>query len=186
MPKERNASSSRPLSHLCVSVWGGGNGPGQGEGGAAVVPTGTLALAAHGVLFDELVSRTAVQAQLQATAVLREVQGVLGHADGEGQVAAHPPDDDGGADVTGLDPHLPTHTGAASLRDAQTAALAATSSPVLEGQRQVVCGGLVHLLIRAAEVRLEDDCDLKQEVKPALMFDVVNYGELQNNVPLGC
>uniref|UniRef100_A0A3P9K331 Uncharacterized protein n=1 Tax=Oryzias latipes TaxID=8090 RepID=A0A3P9K331_ORYLA len=148
--------------------------------------TGALALAAHGVLFDELVSRTAVQAQLQATAVLREVQGVFGHADGEGQVAAHPPDDDGGADVTGLDPHLPTHTGAASLRDAQTAALAATSSPVLKRQREVVCGGLVHLLIRAAEVRLEDDCDLKREVKAALMFDVVNYGELQNNVPLGC
>uniref|UniRef100_A0A3Q2V2S5 Uncharacterized protein n=1 Tax=Haplochromis burtoni TaxID=8153 RepID=A0A3Q2V2S5_HAPBU len=53
------------------------------------------------------------------------VQGVFWHADGKGQVAAHAPDDDGGANVTGLYPHLPTDSGATS-------------------------GGLVHLLICTA------------------------------------
>uniref|UniRef100_A0AAQ5ZRY0 Uncharacterized protein n=1 Tax=Amphiprion ocellaris TaxID=80972 RepID=A0AAQ5ZRY0_AMPOC len=110
--------------------------------------TGLLALAAQRVLFDELVSRAAVQTQLQPAIV-----------------AAHAADDDGGADVPGLYLHLPAHSGAASLSDGQAAALAAAASPILKGQRQILSGGLVHLLICTAVVGLENHCDLKQGEK---------------------
>uniref|UniRef100_A0A8C2W817 Uncharacterized protein n=1 Tax=Cyclopterus lumpus TaxID=8103 RepID=A0A8C2W817_CYCLU len=124
---------------------------------------GLLALAAQRVLFDELVARAAVQAELQTAVVLREVQGVFWHADGKGQVATHAPDDDGSADVTGLYLHLAAHPGAAALHDRQAAALAATAGPILKGQRQIFCGGLVHLLIGAALEGLEDHSDLKKD-----------------------
>uniref|UniRef100_A0A8C4F8E0 Uncharacterized protein n=1 Tax=Dicentrarchus labrax TaxID=13489 RepID=A0A8C4F8E0_DICLA len=117
---------------------------------------GLLALAAQRVLFDELVTWAAVKAELQAAIVLRKVQGVLWHADGKGQVAAHTSDNDGGTDVTGLYFYLPTYTRAAALYDGKAAALAATASPILKGQRQIFCGGLVHLLICTAVVGLED------------------------------
>lgn len=130
---------------------------------------GLLALAAQRVLLDELVARAAVQAQLQAAAVLGKVQGVLRHADGEGQVAAHAPDDDGGADVAGLYLHLSAHPGAAaSLHDGQAAALAAAPRSILKGQRQVLSGGLVHLLLCAALICLEDHRDLKMRSESRL------------------
>uniref|UniRef100_A0A674NDB5 Uncharacterized protein n=1 Tax=Takifugu rubripes TaxID=31033 RepID=A0A674NDB5_TAKRU len=82
--------------------------------------TGLLAVAAQHVLFDELVARAAVQAELQA-------------------VAADTPDDDGSADVAGLYFHLPAHPGAAALCYSQAAALAASASSVLKGKGQIVC-----------------------------------------------
>uniref|UniRef100_A0A3P9BIA0 Uncharacterized protein n=1 Tax=Maylandia zebra TaxID=106582 RepID=A0A3P9BIA0_9CICH len=63
------------------------------------------------------------------------VQGVFWHADGKGQVATHAPDDDGGANVTGLYPHLPTDSGATSLCDGQAATFTATASPILKRQK---------------------------------------------------
>lgn len=120
-----------------------------------------LTLAAQHVLFDELVVRAAMQAKLQPAIVLREVQRILWHADGKGQVAAHTPDNDGGADVAGLDLHLPACSRAAPLYDRQAAALTAAACPILKGQGQVFSGGLVHLLICTAVVRLEDHRDLK-------------------------
>lgn len=147
-----------------VDLVGGPQGPQgpQGLGAGALQPR-LLALPAQRVLLDELVAGAAVQAQLQAATVLREVQRVLGHPDGEGQVVAHAPHDDGRADVARLDLHLlPHRAGAgAALHDGQAAALAAAARPVLEGQRQVLGGGLVHLLVRAAVVRLEDHRDLE-------------------------
>uniref|UniRef100_A0A3B5AX30 Uncharacterized protein n=1 Tax=Stegastes partitus TaxID=144197 RepID=A0A3B5AX30_9TELE len=100
----------------------------------------------------------AVQAQLQATIV-----------------AAHAADDDGGADVPGLYLHLPTHSRAASLGDGQAAALAAAAGPILKGQRQIFSGGLVHLLICAAVVGLENHCDLKQGETNKISKYIFNY-----------
>uniref|UniRef100_A0A3Q3DPZ0 Uncharacterized protein n=1 Tax=Hippocampus comes TaxID=109280 RepID=A0A3Q3DPZ0_HIPCM len=66
------------------------------------------------------------------------MQRVLGHSDGEGQVAAHAAHDYRCADVTRLDLHLTPRSGAAALRDGQAAALAAAASTVLKGQWQVI------------------------------------------------
>lgn len=118
-------------------------------------------LAAQRVLLDELVAGAAVQAQLQAAAaIFGKVQRGFGHADGKGQVAAHAPDDDGDADVAGLNLHVATHTRAAALGDRQAAALAAAPSPVLKGERQVFCGGLVNFLFCTTMICLEDNGDL--------------------------
>uniref|UniRef100_A0A671UK46 Uncharacterized protein n=1 Tax=Sparus aurata TaxID=8175 RepID=A0A671UK46_SPAAU len=91
---------------------------------------GLLALTAQRVLFDELIAWATVQAELQAAIVLREVQGV----------ATHAPDDDGSADITGLDLYLPAHPRAAALNNGQAAALTTTASAILKGQRQIFCG----------------------------------------------
>lgn len=101
----------------------------------------TLLLAVQRVLLDEFAARAAVQAQLQAPALLGRLQGVLGHADGEGQVAAHATHDDGRADVARLQPDLAAAGTAAVLRDPQAARLAAsgtasaatTTCPIQEG-----------------------------------------------------
>uniref|UniRef100_A0A665WTW6 Uncharacterized protein n=1 Tax=Echeneis naucrates TaxID=173247 RepID=A0A665WTW6_ECHNA len=124
--------------------------------------TGLLALPGQRVLLDELVAWAAVQAELQTPVVLCVVQVVLRHADGKSQVAAYTPDDDGSANVTGLDLHLPAHSGAATLHDGQAAALAAAASPVLKSQWQILSGGLVHFLICTAVIGLKDHCDLQQ------------------------
>lgn len=120
-------------------------------------------MAAQHVLFDELAARASVQAELQVAIVLWKVQGVLWHADGEGQVAADTPDDDRGANVAGLYFHLPAHPRAAALRYSQTAALTTSASSILEGEGQVLCSRLVHLLICAAVIRLKDHSDLKDK-----------------------
>lgn len=124
---------------------------------------GLLALSAQHVLFDELVAWAAVQAELQVAIVLWKAQGVLWHADGEGQVAANAADDDGGADVAGLYSHLSAHPGAAALHYSQAATLATSACSILKGEGQILCGRLVHLLIRAAMIRLKDHGDLKKQ-----------------------
>uniref|UniRef100_A0A3B4TL30 Uncharacterized protein n=1 Tax=Seriola dumerili TaxID=41447 RepID=A0A3B4TL30_SERDU len=116
-------------------------------------------------LFEEMghgeIKYDSVQAELQTPVVLRKVQVVLRHADGKGQVAANAPDDDGSADVTGLNLHLPAHSRATTLVNGQAAALTTAASPILKSQRQILSGGLVHLLICTAVIGLEDHCDLK-------------------------
>uniref|UniRef100_A0A673XLQ0 Uncharacterized protein n=1 Tax=Salmo trutta TaxID=8032 RepID=A0A673XLQ0_SALTR len=87
-----------------------------------------------------LVARASVQTELQPTVLLRKVKGVLRHADGKGKVAAHTAHYDGRPNVAGLDLHQ-----------------AAPGA--------VLCGGLVHLLLRTAMVRLEDHRYLKDANK---------------------
>uniref|UniRef100_A0A8C7VM97 Uncharacterized protein n=1 Tax=Oncorhynchus mykiss TaxID=8022 RepID=A0A8C7VM97_ONCMY len=101
---------------------------------------GVKRLAPQHVLLDELVARASVQTELQPTVLLRKVKGVLRHADGKGKVAAHPAHYYGRPDVAGLDLHQ-----------------AAPGA--------VLCGGLVHLLLRTAMVRLEDHRYLKDTNK---------------------
>uniref|UniRef100_A0A4W6BYK8 Uncharacterized protein n=1 Tax=Lates calcarifer TaxID=8187 RepID=A0A4W6BYK8_LATCA len=127
--------------------------------------SGLLALTAQRVLFDELVPRATVQTELQTATVLRKVQVVLWHADGEGQVAAYAPNDDGRADVTGLNLHMPAHSRATSLYNGQAAALTSTASTILKSQRQILSGGLVYLLICTAVVGLKDHSVFKSWIK---------------------
>uniref|UniRef100_A0A3Q0SHF1 Uncharacterized protein n=1 Tax=Amphilophus citrinellus TaxID=61819 RepID=A0A3Q0SHF1_AMPCI len=104
-----------------------------------------LALMAQGVLFDELVARAAVQ------------------------VAAHTPNDDGGADVMGLYPHLPTDSRATSLCNGQAITFTTTASPILKSQGQIFSGGLVHFLICTAMIGLEDHSQSGEPLKPKCM-----------------
>uniref|UniRef100_A0A672S1Y7 Uncharacterized protein n=1 Tax=Sinocyclocheilus grahami TaxID=75366 RepID=A0A672S1Y7_SINGR len=99
-----------------------------------VVPRRTQALLpVEHVGFDDLTARTAVQTQL--------------HADGESQVAADLPHNDGRTSTT--------------LRDPQALCFPTASRAILERRRQVLGGGLVHLLLGAVMVGLEDDCYLQ-------------------------
>uniref|UniRef100_A0A4W3HAE1 Uncharacterized protein n=1 Tax=Callorhinchus milii TaxID=7868 RepID=A0A4W3HAE1_CALMI len=118
-------------------------------------------VAGQGVLADQLAPRAAVHAQLQRPVLVGRAEGLFGHADGEGQVLAHLPHDDGGPDVTGLDLHL----GAPRLlQDPQAALpvpLAAVLRAVHKGRGQVARHRLVHLLLRAAAETLEYDRHLR-------------------------
>uniref|UniRef100_A0A8C3FVY0 Uncharacterized protein n=1 Tax=Chrysemys picta bellii TaxID=8478 RepID=A0A8C3FVY0_CHRPI len=135
-----------------------------------LVPPGLVNAARQGVaafpvLLDQLVLRAAVQTELEAGALLREVQGLLRHTDGEGEVAAHLADDDDAADVVGLDLHL---AGVRLFQDAQAAGALlppSGSGAVTERQRQVLCGRLINLLLRAALVTLKDQRDLQRRRK---------------------
>uniref|UniRef100_A0A3P9NIP0 Uncharacterized protein n=1 Tax=Poecilia reticulata TaxID=8081 RepID=A0A3P9NIP0_POERE len=111
-------------------------------------------LCCRGRLFPEvnaLVGRTTVETQIQVLGVafLHRMSNLLGHAHGEGQVAAHLPDHDGCSDVLGLDLHvLPGNL----LHHAQSVgpvAVAAILGAVGERCRQVVRLCVVHLLLNA-------------------------------------
>uniref|UniRef100_A0A3B3QVF3 Uncharacterized protein n=1 Tax=Paramormyrops kingsleyae TaxID=1676925 RepID=A0A3B3QVF3_9TELE len=149
-------SSLAAVSRRGLARWQGGAG--DGGRGAPLQPR-VGALPAQGVLLDELAPRAAVQAELQLAALLCVVQHVLRHADGEGQVPRHLPHDDGSADV----PRLDLHVAAARpgpLRHPQAAHLASAPRAVQEGHRNVLGGGLIHLLLCAATERLKDHSDL--------------------------
>uniref|UniRef100_A0A8C3ST96 Uncharacterized protein n=1 Tax=Chelydra serpentina TaxID=8475 RepID=A0A8C3ST96_CHESE len=120
---------------------------------------------AQPVLLDQLVLGAAMQTELEAGALRREAQGLLRHTDGEGEVAAHLADDDGAADVAGLDLHL---AGGRLFYDAQAAGSLlppSGSCAVAERQRQVLGGRLINLLLRAALVTLKDQRDLQRRRK---------------------
>uniref|UniRef100_A0A8C4VVS2 Uncharacterized protein n=1 Tax=Gopherus evgoodei TaxID=1825980 RepID=A0A8C4VVS2_9SAUR len=120
---------------------------------------------AQPMLLDQFVLWAAVQTELEASALLREVQGLLRHTDGEGEVAAHLADDDGAADVVGLDLHL---AGVRLFQDAQAAGSLlppSGSCAITERQWQVLCGRLINLLLRAALVTLKDQRDLQRRRK---------------------
>uniref|UniRef100_A0A8C0GA31 Uncharacterized protein n=1 Tax=Chelonoidis abingdonii TaxID=106734 RepID=A0A8C0GA31_CHEAB len=106
---------------------------------------------AQPMLLDQFILWAAVQTELEAGALLREVQALLRHTDGEGEVAAHLADDDSAADVAGLDLHL----AAGSLLPPSG------SCAVTERQWQVLCGRLINLLLCAALVTLKDQRDLQ-------------------------
>uniref|UniRef100_A0A452I943 Uncharacterized protein n=1 Tax=Gopherus agassizii TaxID=38772 RepID=A0A452I943_9SAUR len=123
-------------------------------------PEGAGAPQAQPMLLDQFVLWAAVQTELEASALLREVQGLLRHTDGEGEVAAHLADDDGAADVVGLDLHL---AGVRLFQDAQAAGSLlppSGSCAITERQWQVLCGRLINLLLCAALVTLKDQRDL--------------------------
>uniref|UniRef100_A0A8C8VIC8 Uncharacterized protein n=1 Tax=Pelusios castaneus TaxID=367368 RepID=A0A8C8VIC8_9SAUR len=132
---------------------------------------------AQAVFLDQLILWAAVQAELEASALLREVQGLLRHADGKGEVAAHLADDDGATDVMGLDLNL---AGVGLFQDAQAAGTLlppSGSCAIAECQRQILCGRLINLLLRAALVALKDQCDLQRRWKDS----EIRLGKLQPN-----
>uniref|UniRef100_A0A8C0SPY2 Uncharacterized protein n=3 Tax=Canis lupus TaxID=9612 RepID=A0A8C0SPY2_CANLF len=115
---------------------------------------------------DALGQRAAVHAQLQVLALLVGHGQRLGHAQRQRQVAAQLAHEHGGADVARVHLH-----GAAALalphHQALGVAVAAARAAVHEGRRQVVAHRLVHLLLRARAVGLEDDGHLRGSTAPS-------------------
>uniref|UniRef100_A0A8C5JAN8 Uncharacterized protein n=1 Tax=Junco hyemalis TaxID=40217 RepID=A0A8C5JAN8_JUNHY len=117
---------------------------------------------AHGLEVNLLVGRAATEAQVEALAVpvLHGIDHLLRHAHGKGEVAAHLPHHDGGADVLGLDLDvLARHL----LRDLQAVGPVLVPSvlgAVDKGGRELVHLCLVHLLLHTLLEALEDDGEL--------------------------
>uniref|UniRef100_A0A803VY10 Uncharacterized protein n=1 Tax=Ficedula albicollis TaxID=59894 RepID=A0A803VY10_FICAL len=109
-----------------------------------------------------LAEGTATQAQVEALAVpvLHGVDHLLGHAHGEGQVAAHLPHHDGGADVLGLDLDVLARHLLRDLQAVGSVLVPAVLGAVHEGGGELVHLCLVHLLIHALLEALEDDGEL--------------------------
>uniref|UniRef100_A0A8D2PAX1 Uncharacterized protein n=1 Tax=Zosterops lateralis melanops TaxID=1220523 RepID=A0A8D2PAX1_ZOSLA len=117
---------------------------------------------ADGLEVNLLVEGTPTQAQVEALAVpvLHGVDHLLGHAHGEGEVPAHLPHHDGGADVLGLDLDvLPRHL----LRDLEAVGPVLVPSvlrAVHEGGGELIHLRLVHFLVHTLLEALEDDGEL--------------------------
>uniref|UniRef100_A0A5F9CVF8 Uncharacterized protein n=1 Tax=Oryctolagus cuniculus TaxID=9986 RepID=A0A5F9CVF8_RABIT len=133
-------------------------GPGLHQGGARrAVPQdgGHLALP----VVDAFAQWAAVHTQLQVLAFLVGHGQVLGHADGQGQVATQLPHEHRGPYVAGVHLHVAT---ALALHDAQALGIAVPTAggAVHEGGWQVIGHSLVHFLLGALVVGFEDDSDL--------------------------
>uniref|UniRef100_A0A8C6TQA3 Uncharacterized protein n=1 Tax=Neogobius melanostomus TaxID=47308 RepID=A0A8C6TQA3_9GOBI len=106
-----------------------------------------------------------VQTEVQVLAVplLRGVDHLLRHAHGKGEVAAHLPHHNGGANVASLDLHVRPWN---LLHDAQRVGpvpLAAVLGSVGEGSGQLVRLSVVHLLIHTLLEVLKDDGQLQRQ-----------------------
>uniref|UniRef100_A0A672FZ07 Uncharacterized protein n=1 Tax=Salarias fasciatus TaxID=181472 RepID=A0A672FZ07_SALFA len=148
--------------------------PGGAAGGGRAVGFGRPGPDAPEV--DALVDGAAVETQVQVLVVvlLHRVHHLLGHPHGEGQVAAHLPHHDGGADVLGLDLHvLPGNL----LHHAQGVGAVPVPSvlgAVGERGRQLVRLGVVRLLVHALLEVLEDDCKRPQKTRVPPFIAVKN------------
>uniref|UniRef100_A0A3Q2YUL7 Uncharacterized protein n=1 Tax=Hippocampus comes TaxID=109280 RepID=A0A3Q2YUL7_HIPCM len=133
-----------------------------------IEPAGSArGLAAHLFEIDALVGGAAVQTQIQVLVVvvvvvlLHRAHHLLGHAHGEGQVAAHLPDHHGGADVASLNLHVLSGNLFDDAQGVGAVALAAVLGAVGEGGGELVRLGVIHLLVHALLEVLEDDCQLQ-------------------------
>uniref|UniRef100_A0A8C3CH75 Uncharacterized protein n=1 Tax=Cairina moschata TaxID=8855 RepID=A0A8C3CH75_CAIMO len=112
--------------------------------------------------FNLLVERTTAEAQVEALTVpvLHGVDHLLRHADGEGEVAAHLPHHDGGADVLCLDLDvLPRHL-LSDLQAVGSVLVPTVLGAVSKGSGELVHLRLVHFLVHALLEALENDGEL--------------------------
>uniref|UniRef100_A0A3Q2NQ84 Uncharacterized protein n=1 Tax=Fundulus heteroclitus TaxID=8078 RepID=A0A3Q2NQ84_FUNHE len=114
---------------------------------------------------NALVGGTTMETQVQVlgVALLHRVHDLLRHAHGEGQVAAHLPHHDGGADVLGLDLHVLPGSLLHHSQSVGPVAVASVFRAVGERRRQVVGLCVVHLLLHTLLEVPEDDCQLQEE-----------------------
>uniref|UniRef100_A0A8B9CWH9 Uncharacterized protein n=1 Tax=Anser brachyrhynchus TaxID=132585 RepID=A0A8B9CWH9_9AVES len=118
--------------------------------------------AQKGLRFNLLVERTTAEAQVEALTVpvLHGVDHLLWHAHGEGEVAAHLPHHDGGADVLCLDLDvLPRHL-LGDLQAVGSMLVPTVLGAVSKGSGELVHLRLVHFLVHALLEALENDGEL--------------------------
>uniref|UniRef100_A0A8B9VNK8 Uncharacterized protein n=1 Tax=Anas zonorhyncha TaxID=75864 RepID=A0A8B9VNK8_9AVES len=112
--------------------------------------------------FNLLVEWTTAEAQVEALTVpvLHGIDHLLRHADGEGEVAAHLPHHDGGADVLCLDLDvLPRHL-LSDLQAVGSVLVPTVLGAVSKGSGELVHLRLVHFLVHALLEALENDGEL--------------------------
>uniref|UniRef100_A0A8C3QB53 Uncharacterized protein n=1 Tax=Geospiza parvula TaxID=87175 RepID=A0A8C3QB53_GEOPR len=132
---------------------------------AGPLPPGTALCGlgrADGLEVNLLVGWTATEAQVEALAVpvLHGVDHLLRHAHGEGEVAAHLPHHDGGADVLGLDLDVLARHLLCDLQAVGSVLVPSVLGAINEGGGELVHLCLVHLLIHTLLEALEDDGEL--------------------------
>uniref|UniRef100_A0A7M4FHZ5 Uncharacterized protein n=1 Tax=Crocodylus porosus TaxID=8502 RepID=A0A7M4FHZ5_CROPO len=120
---------------------------------------------AEGLEVDLLVERAAPQAEVKAlvVSVLHSVHDFLGHAHGKGEVAAHLPHHNRGADVLGLDLNMLARNFLRDLQAVGAVLVAAVLGAIREGSRELVHLCLVHFLVHTFLEALEDDGELSRE-----------------------
>lgn len=133
----------------------------HGVGFTGYWPEWTGAIQAQPVLLDEFIPGAPVQAELEtAAALLRQVQSVFWHPDGEGEVAAHLADENSAANVKSLDFYLAKRWLFSDAQAASPFSKPTAPCPIVERQREVLRGRLVDLLFNTAGITLEYHSDL--------------------------
>uniref|UniRef100_A0A8C4Y1K3 Uncharacterized protein n=1 Tax=Gopherus evgoodei TaxID=1825980 RepID=A0A8C4Y1K3_9SAUR len=114
---------------------------------------------AEGLEVNLLVKGAAPEAEVKALVVpvLHGVHYLLGHAHSEGEVTAHLPHHNGGADVLGLDLNVLARHLLGDLQAVGAMPVAAVLGAVGEGGWELVHLRLVHFLVHALLEALEDD-----------------------------
>uniref|UniRef100_A0A452IEF6 Uncharacterized protein n=1 Tax=Gopherus agassizii TaxID=38772 RepID=A0A452IEF6_9SAUR len=117
---------------------------------------------AEGLEVNLLVKGAAPEAEVKALVVpvLHGVHYLLGHAHSEGEVTAHLPHHNGGADVLGLDLNVLARHLLGDLQAVGAMPVAAVLGAVGEGGWELVHLRLVHFLVHALLEALEDDGEL--------------------------
>uniref|UniRef100_A0A8C3UMY6 Uncharacterized protein n=1 Tax=Catharus ustulatus TaxID=91951 RepID=A0A8C3UMY6_CATUS len=117
---------------------------------------------ADGLEVNLLVEWTTTEAQVEALTVpvLHGVDHLLRHAHGEGEVPAHLPHHDGGADVLGLDLDVLARHLLCDLQAVGSVLVPSVLGAVHKGSGELVHLCLVHFLIHALLEALEDDGEL--------------------------
>uniref|UniRef100_A0A8V0Z765 Uncharacterized protein n=1 Tax=Gallus gallus TaxID=9031 RepID=A0A8V0Z765_CHICK len=107
--------------------------------------------------------RGAAQVEALTVPVLHSVDHLLRHTHGEGEVAAHLPHHDGGANVLGLDLDVLARHLLGDLQAVGSVLVAAVLGAISKGSRELVHLCLVHFLLHAFLEALEDDGELRDE-----------------------
>uniref|UniRef100_A0A672V0Q6 Secreted protein n=1 Tax=Strigops habroptila TaxID=2489341 RepID=A0A672V0Q6_STRHB len=117
---------------------------------------------ADGLEVNLLVERTTAEAQVEALTVpvLYSVDHLLWHAHGEGEVPAHLPHHDGGANVLCLDLNVLARHLLGDLQAVGSVLIPTVLGAVGKGSGQLVHLCLVHFLVHTLLEALEDDGEL--------------------------
>uniref|UniRef100_A0A8C0EA83 Uncharacterized protein n=1 Tax=Bubo bubo TaxID=30461 RepID=A0A8C0EA83_BUBBB len=117
---------------------------------------------ADGLEVNLLVERTTAEAQVEALTVpvLHSIDHLLRHAHGKGEVPAHLPHHDGGANVLRLDLDVLARHLLSDLQAVGSVFVPTVLGAISKGSRELIHLCLVHFLVHTLLEALEDDGEL--------------------------